>query len=203
MAGRTADPTTDADEDGTAPTWGLDPVEGDRWVFGYGSLMWDPGFANAEHQPALLRGYHRDMCILSLRYRGTPDRPGLVLGLRLRGSCRGIAYRVEDAAWPAARAYLHQREMITYAYRPHRLPATLADGRRVLCHTFVADPLHRQYAGHLALAERLRLLRQGVGPRGSARDYLASTVEHLDALGIRDGHMHDLLDWVDGRVPPP
>jgi len=192
-----ADPTN-----GAPLTWGVEPVDGDRWVFGYGSLMWDPGFAHAERQPALVRGYHRDMCILSLRYRGTPEQPGLVLGLRQRGSCRGIAYRVEDHDWPEARAYLHQREMVTYAYHPRRVPARLADGRRVVCHTFVADPSHRQYAGHLPLAERLGLLRQGIGPKGSARDYLASTVAHLDDLGIRDGHMHDLLDWVDGRLSP-
>ena len=141
------DATNDADP--ARARWGLDPLDGARWVFGYGSLMWDPGFPAAERQPALLRGYHRDMCILSLRYRGTPERPGLVLGLRLRGSCRGIAYRVEDADWPEARAYLHQREMVTYAYRPRRVPTTLADGRRVVCHTFVADSGHRQYAGHL------------------------------------------------------
>jgi cation transport protein ChaC len=186
------------DTDPARATWGLEALDGARWVFGYGSLMWDPGFPAAERQPALLRGYHRDMCILSLRYRGTPDRPGLVLGLRLRGSCRGIAYRVEDADWPEVRAYLHQREMVTYAYRPRRVPTTLADGRRVVCHTFVADSGHRQYAGHLPNEERIRLLRQGVGPKGSARDYLASTVTHLDDLGIRDGHMHALLDAVDG-----
>jgi cation transport protein ChaC len=178
--------------------WGNEPEAGDRWVFGYGSLMWHPGFEHQERRPALLHGYHRDMCVISLRYRGTPDRPGLVLGLRGRGSCRGIAYRVAAADWPAVRAYLHDRELGTYAYIPRRLGAVLSDGRRVSCHTFVADRAHHQYAGHLDVAERIRLIRQGCGPRGTARDYLASTVAHLDELGIRDGHLHDLLDRVDG-----
>jgi len=183
-----------------------DPVEeadGDEyWVFGYGSLMWQPGFVYEERGPALLSGYHRDMCVLSLRYRGTPEQPGLVLGLRGRGSCRGIAYRVASALWPEVSAYLHEREMVTYAYVPRCLPLKLDDGRRVMCHTYVADSKHPQYAGHLDLDERIRLLRQGVGPKGSARDYLASTVAHLDELGIRDGHMHELLAWVDGRSKP-
>ncbi|KAA5607025.1 gamma-glutamylcyclotransferase [Roseospira marina] len=174
----------------------------EHWVFGYGSLMWNPGFLFEERRPALLHGYHRDMCILSLRYRGTPEKPGLVLGLRGRGSCRGIAYRVAPALWAEVSAYLHEREMTTYAYIPRCLPLRLNDGRRVEAHTYVADPGHDQYAGHFGLDERIRLLRQGVGPRGSARDYLASTVTHLDELGIRDGHMHDLLEWVDGRRRP-
>ncbi|MQX36243.1 gamma-glutamylcyclotransferase [Roseospira navarrensis] len=173
--------------------------DGAYWVFGYGSLMWNPGFVFEDRHAALLSGYHRDMCVLSLRYRGTPERPGLVLGLRGRGSCRGIAYRVAPERWPEVSAYLHEREMTTYAYIPRRLRVRLDDGRRVMVHTYVADPRHDQYAGHLSLEDRIRLLRQGVGPKGSARDYLASTVEHLDALGIRDGHMHDLLDYVDGR----
>ncbi|MBB4287485.1 gamma-glutamylcyclotransferase [Roseospira goensis] len=184
-------------------TWGEEAEAGDRWVFGYGSLMWNPGFPFQERRAALLRGYHRDMCVVSLRYRGTPERPGLVLGLRGRGSCRGLAYRVAAADWRAVRDYLHEREMTTYAYRPRRVGAVLDDGRRVACHTFVADPHHPQYAGHLDLPERVRLIRQGEGPRGTARAYLASTVDHLDDLGIRDGHLHDLLDWVDGARPLP
>jgi cation transport protein ChaC len=187
-------PTQNPEED--------DGGSGEHWVFGYGSLMWNPGFPHEDRRPALLRGYHRDMCVLSLRYRGTPERPGLVLGLRGRGSCRGIGYRVAPALWPEVSAYLHEREMTTYAYIPRRLRLVLDDGRRVLAHTYVADPAHPQYAGHLDLDERIRLLRQGIGPKGTARDYLASTVAHLDDLGIRDGHMHDLLDWVDGRAAP-
>lgn len=191
----------DLDRRSGPPSWGHEPEPGERWVFGYGSLMWHPGFPHRDRQPALVRGYHRDMCILSLRYRGTPDQPGLVLGLRGRGSCRGIAYCVAPEDWPEVRAYLHEREMITYAYVPRRVPAALDDGRRVLCHTFVADPGHRQYAGNLPQVERIRLIRQGIGPRGTSRDYLASTVAHLDDLGIRDGHLHDLLDRVDGAPP--
>jgi len=175
-----------------------DPNEtGDRWVFGYGSLMWRPGFTFEERQPALLHGYHRDMCVRSIRYRGTPERPGLVLGLRQSGSCRGIAYRVAAPAWRAVKAYLYEREMVTYAYRPRFGVVALDDGRRVNGYTFVADPNHPQYAGDLDLSERVALICQGVGPSGSSRDYLASTVAHLDDLGIGDSHLHRLLIWVD------
>ena len=180
-----------------------DAGTGERWVFGYGSLMWRPGFSFVERRSALLLGYHRDMCVRSIRYRGTPEKPGLVLGLRRAGSCRGIAYRVTAADWPAVQAYLYDREMVTYAYRPRFGAVVLDDGRRVRGYTFVADPGHPQYAGHLDVPDRISLIRQGVGPGGTARDYLASTVAHLDNLGIADGHMHRLLDWVDGRATPP
>lgn len=176
---------------------------GERWVFGYGSLMWRPGFAFVERRPALLHGYHRDMCVRSIRYRGTPEKPGLVLGLRRAGSCRGIAYRVAPADWAEVKAYLFEREMVTYAYRPRFGIVGLDDGRRVRGFTFVADPGHPQYAGDLDLRDRIGLIRQGVGPSGTARDYLANTVEHLDDLGIADSHLHRLLDWVDGRATPP
>jgi len=181
----------------------VDTVGRDQWVFGYGSLMWRPGFAFAEHRPALLRGYHRDMCVLSIRYRGTPEVPGLVLGLRRGGSCRGVAFRVEASAWPVVKDYLHEREMITRSYRPRFGALDLDDGRRVRGYTFVADPGHEQYAGTLALSDRVGLIRRGQGASGTARDYLASTVEHLDVMGIGDAHLHHLLEWVDGRKPLP
>lgn len=191
---------TSVSADGTPP--GTDGPE-DVWVFGYGSLMWRPGFDAIDRRPALLYGYHRDMCVRSIRYRGTPDKPGLVLGLRRGGSCRGIAYRVAGAAWTGVRAYLFEREMTTYAYQPRFGAVGLGDGHRVSGYTFVADPAHPQYAGDLDVSARIGLIRQGVGPNGTARDYLASTVDHLDELGIADSHLHCLLAWVDGHVPPP
>lgn len=169
----------------------------DLWVFAYGSLMWQPDFDYVEARPALLRGYHRAMCILSTHYRGRAEAPGLVLGLDRGGSCRGRAFRVAAERAEAVIALLHDREMITGVYRPGPLPVTLDDGRRVAAHGFVVRRDHPQYRGRLRPDEAARLVRQGSGSRGSSRDYLASTVAHLDELGIRDGSLHRLLDLVD------
>lgn len=176
---------------------------GDLWVFGYGSLMWRPGFPFAEMQPALLRGWHRDLCIRSIRYRGTPEAPGLVMGLQRGGSCRGRAYRIAAADRLAAVDYLDSRELATRAYRTRFLTVDLADGRRVRAYGYVADPAHAQYAGCLDRADKVALILQGCGAEGPCRDYLANTVAHLDALGIRDGLMHTFLDAVDKKETTP
>ena len=167
------------------------------WVFAYGSLMWQPGFAYDEAVPAKLHGWHRAMCLLSLHYRGTAEAPGLVLGLDRGGSCQGIAFRTDATKGEAVRAYLHEREMITGVYRPRLAPVRLADGRRVSAYTFVARRDHPQYAGQLARPQAVALIRQGVGGKGTCRDYLATTVAHLDALHLHDENLHGLLRQVD------
>lgn len=166
-------------------------------MFAYGSLMWRPDFPPAEIRPARLMGWHRAMCILSTVYRGTPDRPGLVLGLDRGGSCVGRALRVPAADWPEVRAMLHEREMVTNVYIPRFARVRLDDGRRVPAYCFTVDRAHEQYWSGPA-AEAAALIRQGVGPRGSSRDYLASTIDHMDALGLREGALHRLLRLVDG-----
>lgn len=168
----------------------------DIWVFGYGSLMWNPGFEHREVREALLYGWHRAFCVYSHRYRGTPERPGLVLGLDRGGSCRGIAYRVSRAEAKQVLAYLWDREMVTGVYRPRVLPVRSA-GRSLPCHCFVVDRGHRQYAGRLPDTETVRLIRQGVGQGGPNRAYLANTVRHLDEIGIADGPLHRLLRLVE------
>lgn len=163
-----------------------DMPDGAMWVFGYGSLMWDPGFPHLESRTSLLRGYHRAFCIYSLRYRGTPECPGLVLGLDRGGSCRGIAYRVDASVRHEVLAYLWEREMFTRAYQPRRVTVTL-DGAKpepVTALTFVVDRAHRQYAGKLPTAEVTRLIAAGQGSRGHCRDYLLNTVRHLRDLGL-------------------
>ncbi len=181
--------------------------QGDLWVFGYGSLMWRPGFPFAEMAPALLRGWHRALCIKSIRYRGTAEAPGLVMGLQRGGSCRGRAYRVAAADRLAALDYLDGRELATRAYRTRFLSLDLADGqggvRRVRAYGYVSDPTHAQYGGALSRAEQVALIVQGCGAEGPCRDYLANTVAHLDALGIRDGLMHSMLQEVDSTETPP
>jgi len=168
----------------------------DLWVFGYGSLMWNPGFPFLERTPARVHGFHRAFCMTSEKYRGTPDRPGLVLGLDRGGSCLGIAYRVAAADREATVAYLHEREMFQYVYLPKTVCARLGDGRRVSAHTYVADRHHPRYAGGLPRDRIVRMIAQGRGQRGRCSEYLENTVRHLDELGIEDGPMHALLDEV-------
>jgi len=168
------------------------------WIFGYGSLMWRPGFEAAERQAATLWGWHRSMCILSTHYRGTPEQPGLVLGLDQGGCCRGIAFRAMPGQAEAVRDYLHERELVSDVYIPRFAPIRLDDGRRVPAYIFTAKRSHSQYAGHLPPERQRELIRQGQGHGGSSRDYLAATVENLKALGLSGGAMHRLLALVDG-----
>jgi glutathione-specific gamma-glutamylcyclotransferase len=177
----------------------LKPPEGcDFWVFAYGSLMWRPGFEFMEARPALLKGYHRAFCIRSTHYRGSPAKPGLVLGLERGGACRGRAYCIAAThAAPVAR-YLHEREMVTGVYEPRWVRLVTREGSLTAV-TYVADRAHPQYAGKLPPEKIVAAIRRGVGIAGTNIDYLANTVCHLDELGIVDGPLHRLLRLVQGK----
>jgi cation transport protein ChaC len=165
------------------------------WVFGYGSLMWRPGFEFVERQAARLMGFRRDMCLLSIHYRGTAARPGLVCGLMAAADdvCHGRAYRIASSAVPDVVAYLDARELITNIYHPQFLSVTLGDERRVTALAYVADLHHAQFVGHWPDAEKAAAIAAGVGSEGGSLDYLEQIVSHLDELGITDDHMHRLL----------
>ena len=158
----------------------------DLWVFGYGSLMWRPGFDYLERQLAWLRGYHRALCIYSHVHRGTPERPGLVLGLDRGGSCRGVAFRAEAAKAHATIAYLRAREQVTAVYVERRVRLRLDDGREVEALTYVVDRRHVQYAGKLPLEQILEYVRAGVGQSGENPAYVLNTHRHLAELSLRD-----------------
>jgi len=176
----------------------------DLWVFGYGSLMWNPGFAFVERQAATLPGYHRSFCVASHRYRGTPERPGLVLGLDRGGSCRGIVFRVAAADVPATLDYLWEREMDNRVYLPRMLRVRLRDGgavegeEPVYACCFVVDRNHPQYCRGLDEAAVVCRIAGCHGQRGPNIDYLANTVEHLKELGICDPGLSKLYDQVRG-----
>lgn len=159
---------------------------GDFWVFGYGSLIWRPGFAHVETQRARLYGYRRSLCVYSYVHRGTPERPGLVLGLDRGGSCVGLAFRVPGDLHGEVMAYLRERELVTSVYLERRLTIRLETGVTVEAAAYVVDRAHEQYAGALDEAEAASFVGGSVGKSGSNEDYLFSTVEHLRALGIRD-----------------
>ena len=174
----------------------LDPKD-DLWVFAYGSLMWNPGFEFAESAPATLYGYHRALCIYSRIYRGTAERPGLVLGLDRGGACRGLAYRVPAPAAPKVFDYLEQRERSRGEYVPRRCPVHLKD-RVVPALCYIANRAHYDFARALGLAEMAPLVRRGNGRHGDNVDYLANTLSHLKALGVRDPRLTRLLTMVRG-----
>jgi glutathione-specific gamma-glutamylcyclotransferase len=158
------------------------------WVFGYGSLMWRPGFDFAEQAPARLMGAHRALCVYSVVHRGTSAEPGLVLGLDKGGSCRGLAFRVVAGAENETIAYLRAREQVTDVYREAVRPIRLLDGSnrtfRALC--YLVDPNHAQYAGSLSLEEKLRIVRNGKGQAGGNIEYVMNTVRHLEKAGVHD-----------------
>ncbi len=163
------------------------------WVFGYGSLMWRPGFDYAESEPALIRGFHRALCVFSFVHRGTSEHPGLVLGLDRGGSCHGMAFRVEAARWDETLAYLRAREQVTMVYLEARKPVGLKNsGRMVEAITYLVDRSHRQYAGKLAEEELLRLARQGRGISGNCIDYVFNTLAHLRDMNIHDARLEAL-----------
>jgi glutathione-specific gamma-glutamylcyclotransferase len=171
----------------------------DLWIFAYGSLMWDPGFAYAEAQPALLRGYHRSFCVYSPRHRGTPERPGIVLGLDRGGACKGIAYRVPAADVAAALHYLWDREMARGTYRLKEVPVDIPAGK-VKARAFAVDRKQVGYAGRLSPEAIARLILQGIGGRGSCRQYLENTVCELRKLGLVDGPLHRLERIVEAMA---
>jgi cation transport protein ChaC len=181
----------------------LVPSHEDLWVFGYGSLMWRPGFEFIEQVPARLIGEHRALCVYSFDHRGTPEKPGLVLGLDRGGACRGIAFRVAAARRPEVVSYLRGREQTTHVYREVMRSAWLEnDAReRVSALAYVVDRGHVQYAGRLSLHEQLRYVQQGHGRSGNNRDYVLETVRSIEAQGFRDSQLHRLALLLHDETP--
>jgi glutathione-specific gamma-glutamylcyclotransferase len=187
--------------------------EPEHWIFGYGSLMWRPGFAFEQARHARLVGYRRCFCIYSMYHRGTPERPGLVLGLDRGGTCEGIAYRIPGGEYRAIVRYLRDREQVSGVYREVHVPLELTDGdnREVMALTYVVERAHPSYAGPLPLQVQARLIRGARGLSGINLDYLISTIRHLTELGILERDLERLLTmigphtvrfrWPDGANP--
>ncbi len=167
---------------------------GDFWVFGYGSLMWRPGFDFSESAPARLAGSHRALCVHSYHHRGTPARPGLVLGLAAGGACRGLAFKVSGKNRDEVIGYLRAREQVTMVYleKWRRVKLLRGAGADVPALCYVADPSHRQYAGRMELAEQVRCIHGNSGKSGKNVEYVYQTVQRLRELGIHDRRLEDL-----------
>jgi len=165
------------------------------WIFGYGSLIWNPGFEFAVRQRATLSGFNRAFCLWSVHYRGTEAQPGLVLGLAPAqgASCEGVAYFVAAEAAEMVHLYLRKRELVSYAYFEQLEALKLEDGQQVQALCYIVDPDHSQYAGELSLLEQARVIKTAKGSAGENIEYLHNTAAHLEALGIDDPDMRSLL----------
>jgi cation transport protein ChaC len=175
--------------------------ECDIWVFGYGSLVWNPLFDYVERRCASLHGYHRRFCLWSIGSRGTPECPGLVLGLDRGGACRGVVFRIPRAAASRELLLLWRREMVVGAYEPRWTTVRDAAGREIRAIAFVVRREHASYAGRLPaqrVAETMSVARGALGP---SSEYLRCTVEALAAHGIRDAQLFDLHRRVFGETP--
>lgn len=167
----------------------------DYWVFGYGSLMWRPGFPHLDVVPATLQGAHRALCVASIVHRGSRSRPGLVMGLDTGGSCQGLAFRLAPELAGAIRNQLKKREQVTLVYREAMRRVKLADGGpevRALC--FLVDRLHPQYAGDIPLGHQAWIVRRAIGLSGRNVDYVMSTFRHLEEMGIVEPQIERLVN---------
>ncbi|OBZ95453.1 gamma-glutamyl cyclotransferase [Pararhizobium polonicum] len=171
----------------------------DFWVFGYGSLMWNPGFAFKDKMAARAFGYRRALCVRSWVHRGTQERPGLVLGLDYGGSCRGMAFNVAPQNRDAVIGYLRERELVTQVYKERTMPVLLANGRRVPALTYIIDRTHVQYAGALSAEEAAATVAVSHGKSGANTDYVLNTLAHLQQMGIRDHWLEEVAATV-GRL---
>ena len=177
----------------------MDGAAQDRWVFGYGSLMWRPGFPFIDRRRATLHGWRRAFCIYSVHHRGTYARPGLVLGLAPGGSTRGVAYRVAAKDWAEVYAYLREREQPTETYVEAWRDVRIVGEGPASSLVFLSDPKHPQWAGALTLERQAELIDGATGLSGRNIDYLRDLVLHLREEGVRDHGMERLLGMVEAK----
>lgn len=168
------------------------------WVFGYGSLLWNPGFDVSDKIIARLPGYARSFCMRSIHHRGTEEHPGLVLALDEQPdhACEGVALAVKSGTEAQTLAYLRERELISSAYVEKELSIDLTDGRRVTALVYVINRDHVQYCGGLPLEEQAQIMSTAVGGMGPNTEYLFNTAEHLTEIGLHDPD----LEWLSQRV---
>ncbi len=168
------------------------------WVFGYGSLLWNPGFEVARSSVATLDNFARSFCMRSIHHRGTETAPGLVLALdeKIGASCQGLALAVVAGQEEQTLAYLRERELISSAYLEKNLTVNLESGEAVSAVTYVIDPNHVQYCENIALEEQAQIISRAVGDRGPNTEYLFNTTDHLAEMRLSDPD----LDWLAARV---
>jgi cation transport protein ChaC len=176
-------------------------AEGDFYVFAYGSLIWNPGFPYRAREPARLVGYRRNYCILSQLYRGTPESPGLVLGLEKGGVCEGVAYRVAGELKGPTMQYLRERELVTSVYDETLVEIETRDGARCMAYTYVANPQHEQYVAMEDFDAAVEVIACACGSAGPNTEYALNTWSNLAELDIRDALVERVADALLKREP--
>ena len=171
-------------------------------VFGYGSLMWRPGFPHLSAEPAVLVGRHRRLCVFSWHHRGTRERPGLVLGLDRGGACRGLVFRVDPAERETVLSYLRAREQVTSVYLEKVVPVRLLDGTILSAVAYVVDRRHPQYAGALDLSVQFETVRGAAGASGPNPEYVIATAAHLEEIGMPDASLSALARLLEAEAVP-
>jgi cation transport protein ChaC len=179
----------------------MDFGDGNPHVFGYGSLIWNPGFPYLRSDKAVLHGAHRSLSIYSHRHRGTPEKPGLVFGLSRGGSCLGVAFEVDRIKWEWVFDYLQAREQDRGVYREAWRMVTLADGRRVQALAYLVNENHPQFAGRLSVDEQVKLVLRSRGESGRNTEYVRNTALHLMKLGIADRALMAIVDALAADAP--
>ncbi len=172
------------------------------WVFGYGSLLWNPAFHFEHSEPARLFGYRRNFCLKLPMGRGSPEFPGIMLALDLGGSCNGRAFYIKPEQVDSETRVLWLREMLSGAYRAAHCHMRLAD-KTVSGLTFIVNRRHSRYMNDLSLKDKVHLIATGSGHLGTCRDYLDNTVAHLDEINVRDRYLHHLKNMIDRDYPIP
>ena len=167
------------------------------WVFGYGSLMWNPGFPHTDARTGRVYGYHRRLCLWSTRYRGSEEKPGLIVGLAPGGSCIGMSFRVEPGDAERTLDYLHEREMLNNVYRPTLLTCHMEGGLRAPALTFVSRTDHPQYAPPMPLEQQVGIVAGAAGPRGTNLEYILNTARHLEELNIHDRELSAVVQALE------
>jgi cation transport protein ChaC len=172
----------------------------DLWVFAYGSLIWNPGFAYKSREAATLVGYHRRYCIQSMIYRGTPQKPGLVLGLVAGGCCEGVAYRVAGELSAITLDYLRERELVTSVYHETIVAIETRDRARPRAYTYVADEQHEQYVPERDFDALVDIIEGAAGEAGPNYEYAINTWAKLAELGVSDPEVERVAEALMRRA---
>ncbi|MEN3792911.1 gamma-glutamylcyclotransferase [Fulvimarina sp. MAC3] len=173
----------------------------DFWVFGYGSLIWNPGFDYEERSVARLAGFHRALCVRSHVHRGTPERPGLVFGLDRGGSCVGMAFRVNGRNRESVMAYLRARELVTHVYLEKTVSIRLKDGTGLNAITYVVDRGHSQYGGKISAENAARIVMGAHGRSGPNTEYVTNALKEIHRMGLKDAWLESVVSRLNQPHP--